>query len=137
MYQNYYNLSTALSSGGELYVDPRIVQSTDPILYDCYSSPNCIHINSGVNAGYNNKTGKNAYILNADSSNPIAESPIGEGVNEKAFTIIARAYGGDGASKDTANAKSAYSLLYGRQDTSCMQAYIQTRITNSASARSL
>ena len=136
-YQNYYNLSTALSSVGELYVDPRIVQSTDPILYDCYSSPNCIHINSGVNAGYNNKTGKNAYILNADSSNPIAESPIGEGVNEKAFIIIARAYGGEGAQKDTANAKSAYSLLYNTQDTSCMQAYLQTRTANSASARSL
>ena len=71
--------------------------------------------------------------MNADSSRPILESPIGTGVNEKAFTIIARAYGGEGASKDTANAKSAYSLLYGRQDTSCMQAYIQTRVANLAS----
>ena len=75
--------------------------------------------------------------MNADSSNPIAESPIGEGVNEKAFIIIARAYGGEGAQKDTANAKSAYSLLYNTQDTSCMQAYLQTRTANSASARSL
>lgn len=72
--------------------------------------------------------------MNADSSRPILESPIGTGVNEKAFTIIARAYGGEGASKDTENAKSAYSLLYGRQDTSCMQAYIQTRVANSASS---
>ena len=71
--------------------------------------------------------------MNAGSSRPILESPIGTGVNEKAFTIIARAYGGEGASKDTANAKSAYSLLYGRQDTSCMQAYIQTRVANLAS----
>ena len=74
--------------------------------------------------------------MNADSSNPIAESPIGKGTNEKAFTIIARAYGGEGASKDTADAKSAYSLLYDIQDTRCVQAYLQTRIANLASARS-
>lgn len=75
--------------------------------------------------------------MNADSSKPISESPIGTGINEKAFTIIARAYGGEGASKDTANAKSAYSLLYGRQDTICTNVFLQTRIANSASARSL
>ena len=107
------------------------------VMYDCYDSTNCIHINSGVNAGYKNKTGKNAYILNADSQNSIAESPIGEGINEKAFTIIARAYGGEGASKDTANAKSAHSLLYGVQDTICTNVFLQTRIANAASARSL
>lgn len=136
-YQNYYNLSTALSSIGELCVDPRIRQSTDPILYDCYNNTNCIQINSGVNAGYNNKTGKNAFILNAGSENPIAESTIGEGINEEAFTIIAHAYGGEGASTGAANAKSAHSLLYGVQDTICTNVFLQTRIANSASARSL
>ena len=72
--------------------------------------------------------------MNANSSEPISESPIGTGLNETAITIIARAYGGEGASKDTAAAKSAYSLLYGAQDTSCVQAYLQTRIDNSASS---
>ena len=131
------NLSTALSSRGELYVDPKICNdSFNPIVYDSYSSTNSISVYSGTNGGYHNHRTYSAKILNR-TNNSIDTSTHSYGVYENALTVLAAAYGGLGAAQDKSNAEAAQTLYNGSTNTGCRSAYLQTRITNSASARSL
>ena len=138
--QCYYNLSTTLSSLGELNVDPQIYKDPDtPIVSDSSNYNKSLSVYSGTNGGYYNKRVLSTKILNGDGFEfSTKQDTYSKGTEEKAFDVIAHAYGGLGVAEVSPDVKAeaARSLFIGNSSTysGCTHAYLQTRIANSASS---